>query len=99
LNIYRLRPVADADDARWGNAPSNGELFVAARTSGDARVVAAGCEVDFTTLSALPAEDVTTINASNFKSEKLYTVILVRNGCSGLTRGRVNDALLDRKES
>jgi len=90
LNIYRLSPIADPDDGRWSNAPSSGDVIVAARTSGDARVVAAGCETDFMKRDALPAEDVTTVNASAFKSEKLYTVILLRRRCHGLVRGPVD---------
>src|SRR4051794_28228172 len=55
LNVYRL-----STDGRWGNAPWKGDVVVAARMSGDARVVAAGCEMDFMKQDALPAEDVTT---------------------------------------
>jgi hypothetical protein len=47
LNIYRLSPIAHPEDGRWSNAPSNGDVMVAARRSGHARVVAAGCETDF----------------------------------------------------
>jgi hypothetical protein len=49
--------------------------------------VAAGAEVDFTELNALPAEDVTTRNASVFRDETIYTVIEVEHDCEGLTRG------------
>src|SRR5690242_10564953 len=39
LNVYRLVPIAEPDDPNWQNAPSHGEIVVAARTAGDARIV------------------------------------------------------------
>jgi hypothetical protein len=87
LNIYRLVPIAPPNDARWHNAPSVGEVIVAARTAGDARIVAAGRELDFQEIDALPAEDVTTRNASIYRDEKAYTVIEIEHGRSGLKRG------------
>jgi hypothetical protein len=50
-------------------------VIVAARTTGDARVFAAGRELDVTEIDSAPADDVTTINASAFRDDKLYTVI------------------------
>ena len=47
LNIYRLEPIAAPDDPRWDNAPGHGIIIVAARTPGDARIVAAARELDF----------------------------------------------------
>lgn len=87
LNVYRLEPVAAPDDPRWENAPSHGTVVVAARTAGDARVVAAGAELDYLEIDALPGEDVSTSNASAFRDEKLYTVIEVEHGRQGLVRG------------
>ncbi|MBW9079241.1 hypothetical protein CFBP5875_15785 [Agrobacterium pusense] len=87
LNVYRLEPVAAPDDPRWQNAPAHGTVVVAARTAGDARIVAAGAELDFMEIDALPAEDVSTLNASAFRDEKLYTVIEVEHDRQGLTRG------------
>lgn len=87
LNVYRLEPVAPPYDARWDLAPSQGAVIVAARTAGDARVVAAGAELDFQEVDALPAEDVSTRNASAFRDEKAYTVIEVEHGREGLQRG------------
>lgn len=87
LNIYRLEPIAAPDDPRWDNSPSSGTVTVAARTSGDARIVAAARELDFMEIDAAPADDVTTINASAFRSEKLYTVIEIERGRSDLSRG------------
>ncbi len=75
LNIYRLEPIAAPDDPRWDNSPGHGTVVVAARTPGDARIVAAARELDFMEVDAAPAEDVTTVNASAFRDDKLYTVI------------------------
>ncbi|MQY45739.1 hypothetical protein GAO09_06650 [Rhizobiales bacterium RZME27] len=90
LNIYRLEPAAPPHDARWDQAPSLGTVIVAARTAGDARIVAAGGELDFQEVDALPAEDVSTRNASAFRDEKAYTVIEVEHGREGLQRGVID---------
>jgi hypothetical protein len=87
LNIYRLVPIAEANDPRWDNSPCQGEVVVAARTTGDARIVAAERELDFMEIDAAPAEGVTTNNASAFRSEKLYTVIEVDHARRDLQRG------------
>ena len=87
LNVYKLVPIAERDDPRWANSPYQGEVVVAARTSGDARIVASAHEHDFMKIDAAPAEDVTTSNASAFRSEKLYTVIEVDRDRGDLSRG------------
>jgi hypothetical protein len=87
LNIYRLVPLAAPDDPNWDNAPSSGEVIVAARTTGDARIVAASRELDFMEIDAAPAEGVTTANASAFRNEKLYTVIEIDRGRTDVQRG------------
>lgn len=87
LNVYRLAAAAALDDPRWANSPYQGEVTVAARTSGDARIVAATRELDFMEVDSAPADDVTTANASAFRSELLYTVIEVERGRSDLKRG------------
>lgn len=87
LNIYRLEPTASIDDPRWPNAPPSGPITVAARTSGDARFVASSREVDFMEIDSAPAEDVTTVNASAFRDEKLYTVIEIEHGRTDVRRG------------
>jgi hypothetical protein len=87
LNVYRLVPVAAANDPRWDNSPSQGEVVVAARTTGDARIVASAKELDFIEVDAAPADDVTTRNASAFRSDKLYTVIEIDRGRRDLQRG------------
>ncbi|KSV64998.1 hypothetical protein N185_34155 [Sinorhizobium sp. GW3] len=93
LNVYRLVPIAEANDPRWANAPSHGVVVVAARTAGDARVVAAGGELDFMEVDAAPAEDVTTLQASAFRSEKLYSVVEIERGRSDLRRGVLSGAI------
>lgn len=87
LSVYRLEPIAAADDPRWVNSPGHGTVLVAARTSGDARIVAAGNELDFMEVDAAPAEDVSTSNASAFRNDKLYTVIEVDRERMDLKRG------------
>lgn len=75
LKLYRLVPVAAASDTNWDNAPNQGEVVVRARSSGDARVVAAEAELDFTEIDALPGDGNSTTSSSAFRNEKLYTVI------------------------
>jgi hypothetical protein len=90
LQLYRLVPTASPDDPRWENSPYQGEVVVAARTTGDARIVAAGRELDFMELDVAPADDVTTFNASAFRDDKLYTVIEIERGRTDLTRGVID---------
>lgn len=87
LNIYSLEATAAIDDPRWQGNPPSGPITVAARTSGDARIVASNREVDFMEIDAAPAEDVTTVNASAFRDEKLYTVIEIEHGRADVSRG------------
>lgn len=87
LSVYRLVPIAEANDPRWGNSPYQGEVLVAARISGDARIVAAGRELDYMDIDAAPAKDVTTSNASAFRNEKLYTVVEIDRDRIDLARG------------
>jgi len=85
--VYRLEPIAAPYDPRWDNATNHGIVIVAARTAGDARIVAASRELDFMEIDAAPAEDVTTSNASAFRDDKLYTVVELERGRSDLKRG------------
>ncbi|MBW9090734.1 hypothetical protein JNB91_23235 [Rhizobium wenxiniae] len=87
LNIYRLEPIASARDPAWENKPGHGVVVVAARTAGDARIVAAERELDFMEIDAAPADDVSTRTASAFRDEKLYTVVEVEHGRGDLVRG------------
>lgn len=103
LQIYRLIPQAPPDDPNWRNSPSQGEVVVRARSSGDARVVAQEAEGDFTDMEAKPAEGVSTTNGSAFGNEKLYTVILDENsvhdtsGPRGVVEGAITSPLLTRR--
>lgn len=90
LNVYRLVPVAEENDPRWVKDAPQGVVLVAARTAGDARIVASESQPDFPSANALPAEDVTTRFASAFRDEKLYTVIEVETGRTDLTRGVIS---------
>jgi len=93
LKLYRLVPIAADNDPNWLGARSHGEILVAARTSGDARIVASERELDFMEIDAAPAEDKTTNMASVFRNEKLYTVIEVGNGKEYKTRGVVEGTI------
>jgi hypothetical protein len=92
LNIYRLEPIAAPDDPRWDNSPGHGTVVVAARTAGDARIAAAR-ELDFMEVDAAPAEDVTTVNASAFRDDKLYTVIEIERNKRDVKRGILEGAI------
>lgn len=95
LKVYRLVPLAGADDPNWQNAPSHGEVVVRARTAGDARLIASQAELDFEEIDAAPAEGNSTRMASAFRNEKLYTVVedgssrFAPNGPRGVIGGRV----------
>lgn len=75
LKLYRLVPVASATDTNWDIAPNQGEVVVRARSSGDARVVAAEAELDYMEVDALPGDGNSTTSSSAFRNEKLYTVV------------------------
>jgi hypothetical protein len=70
LALYRLVPIARPDDPNWERAPNRGEVVVRARSSGDARVVAAQEE----TSEGRAGLFTTKLTASAFLDEKLYTV-------------------------
>ncbi|PDT41160.1 MULTISPECIES: hypothetical protein [Sinorhizobium] len=89
LKIYRLTPLADPGDPNWQNARYQGEVVVAARSAGDARIVASEAELDFREIDAKPAEGVTTDMASAFRNEKLYTVIEEGPAPPGWERGLI----------
>lgn len=75
LGLYRLVPLAAADDPNWDKAPSHGEVLVRAHSPADARIVAAEAEGDFRTRDAHPGHGNTTAFASAFRDDKLYTVV------------------------
>ena len=93
LNLYRLEPIAAPADPRWANSPGHGIVVVAARTAGDARIVAAGRELDFMEVASAPAEDVTTTNASAFRDDKLYSVTEIDRGRSDLKRSVIDGTI------
>lgn len=75
LGLYRLVPLAAADDPNWDKAPSHGEVLVRAHSPADARIVAAEAEGDFRTRDAKPGHGNSTAFASAFRDDKLYTVV------------------------
>ena len=79
LKLFRLVPIASATDTNWDIAPNHGEVVVRARSSGDARVVAAEAELDYMEIDALPGDGKSTTSSSAFRNEKLYTVVDERN--------------------
>lgn len=79
LKLFRLVPIASATDTKWDIAPNHGEVVVRARSSGDARVVAAEAELDYMEIDALPGDGNSTTSSSAFRNEKLYTVVDERN--------------------
>jgi hypothetical protein len=79
LKLFRLVPIASAADTNWDIAPNHGEVVVRARSSGDARVVAAEAELDYMEIDALPGDGNSTTSSSAFRNEKLYTVVDERN--------------------
>lgn len=87
LSVYELVPIAAFNDPNWDIAPSRGKVLVAARTTGDARVVAAAFEGNFMKVPSTPGESVATMGASAFRNEKLYTVIEVDRDRRDLDRG------------
>lgn len=87
LNIYRLVPKISSADGRVNNQHLPDNVVVAARTAGDARIVAAGRELDFLEVDAAPSEDVTTRHASVFRDEKIYSVVEIEHWRADLRRG------------
>lgn len=72
--IYKLVPIARADDQNWDRATDQGVVTVRAVSSGDARIVATYAEAAALTLKA-NIEATTQVNASAFRDSKLYTVV------------------------
>ncbi|MDQ1183352.1 hypothetical protein [Agrobacterium larrymoorei] len=95
LNVYKLAPVAKADDPHWDKGASYGEVLVAARSSGDARIVATEAQPDASAATAQPFEDVSTRFASAFRDETLYTVIEVERDRPDVERGMIPKLSVD----
>ncbi|TPW32988.1 hypothetical protein FJU11_01565 [Pararhizobium mangrovi] len=75
LALYRLVPLAAANDPRWDGATSQGEVVVRAYSPADARLVATAAETDFRQTNAKPGDGNSTAIASAFRDDKLYTVV------------------------
>lgn len=90
LRIYRLIPTAANDDPNRLDATTHDELVVCAVSAGDARIVAADRELNFLEIDAAPAEDVTTVNASMSRNEKLYSVVDDGPAIAGIERGIID---------
>ncbi|NTH22367.1 hypothetical protein G6L73_28290 [Agrobacterium rhizogenes] len=87
LGVYELVPIAAFNDPNWDIAPWRGKMLVAARTTGDARVVAAAFEGNFMKVPSIPGESIAAMGASAFRNEKLYTVIEIDRDRRDLDRG------------
>ena len=72
MPVYRLVPVADADDPNWDRAVNHGEIVVRAASSGEARAIAALAEAE--AAAGTPPLATTQVRASAFMDEKLYAV-------------------------
>jgi hypothetical protein len=72
--VYRLEPIAEADDPNWGRAPNRGAVIVRADSPADARVLASQAETDFLDVGAKPSHGVSTDFASAFRDDRLYSV-------------------------
>ncbi|WP_299640053.1 hypothetical protein [Devosia sp.] len=72
MTIYRLVPVAPADDPHWDLALNQGEVVVHAHSPGEARAIAALEEASY--LAGQIPKSTTQVVASAFRDEKLYAV-------------------------
>lgn len=79
MPIYRLYPLAEPGASNWDIARNHGEVVVRAKTSGDARLVAAEAEVDLARRHD-ENDDINSIRASAFTNEKLYGVQQISDG-------------------
>jgi hypothetical protein len=74
MAIYRLTPSARADDPNWDNSFNHGEVVVRAHSTGEARAIAALEEAS--QYSGGVPRVTTQVQASGFKRENLYSVVL-----------------------
>lgn len=72
MPLYRLVPIAAPDDSNWDRAINQGEVVVRARSSGEARAIAAIAEAAAAT--GTTPELTTQVTASALLDEKLYAV-------------------------
>lgn len=73
MAIFRLYPLAEPGASNWDIAQNQGEVLVRARTSGDARLVAAEAEAALARRHD-ENDDIYSIRSSAFTDEKLYGV-------------------------
>ncbi|WMT86369.1 hypothetical protein NO932_15830 [Pelagibacterium sp. 26DY04] len=73
MAVFRLYPLAEPGSSNWDIAQNHGEVLVRAKTSGDARLVAAEAEAQLARRHD-ENDDVYSIRASAFTDEKLYGV-------------------------
>jgi hypothetical protein len=78
MPIYRLTPIAEADDPNWGRATNNGELVVYAHSTGEACAIAALEEASQFTEGVPPVT--TVVQASALLYTNLYTVVRDTSG-------------------
>ncbi len=78
MPIYRLKPIAKADDKNWGRAFNHGEVVVRAHSTGEARAIAALEEASRLT-GGVPRVT-TQVQASALLDSNLYTVVLDTSG-------------------
>ncbi|MCD7059802.1 hypothetical protein [Pelagibacterium xiamenense] len=74
MHIYRLYPVAGRGTSNWDIAANRGEVVVRARTTGDARLVAAEAEARSAGDGRHENDDVYSVRSSAFTDEKMYGV-------------------------
>jgi hypothetical protein len=75
--VYRLVPTAGPGDGNWGRAANQGEVVVRARSSGEARALAARAEAR---AAGAPAMTTTQVMASAFYDPVLYGARLDGSG-------------------
>jgi hypothetical protein len=72
--VYRLEPIAEADDPNWDRAPNRGAVIVRADSPADARVLASQAEIGVRDVGVRPGHGVSTDFASAFRDHRLYAV-------------------------
>lgn len=74
MKIYRLEPVAPADDSNWDRANNFGLVFVRAQSPADARIVASEAEGMAIAVETGMERAALNMFPSAFCDEKLYRV-------------------------
>lgn len=79
MPIYKLYPLAHPQDPGWDLAMNHGEVLVRAKSSGDARLVAAQAEAASADRHN-ENDDIFSIRSSAFTDDKLYGVQQISDG-------------------